>query len=59
MKVIAKILGFLGGAVIGVLIAAILLEMNRIEKGPIPGLAGMILGAICWKIVGRAVEKKE
>ena len=59
MKTVAKLLGFLGGTFSGVLISAILMEMNRMEKGPIPGLVGMLLGAICWKIVGRAMEKKE
>ena len=59
MKTVAKLLGFLGGTFLGTLISAILLEMNRMEKGPIPGLVGMLLGAICWKIVGRAMEKKE
>jgi hypothetical protein len=59
MKTVAKLLGFLGGAFVGVVIAAIIMEMNRMDKGPIPGLVGMILGAICWKIVARAIERKE
>lgn len=59
MKTVAKLLGFLGGAFLGVLIGAIFMEMNRMEKGPIPGIVGMLLGAICWKIVAKAMEKKE
>ena len=59
MKTVAKLLGFLGGACVGVLIAAIFREMNRMDKGPIPGLVGLILGAICWKVVARAIERKE
>jgi ABC-type enterobactin transport system permease subunit len=59
MKSLPKLLGFLGGAFMGVLIAAIFMEMNRMDKGPIPGLVGMILGAICWKIVAWAIDRKE
>jgi hypothetical protein len=59
MKTVAKLLGFLGGAFVGVLIAAIFMEMTRMDKGPIPGLVGLILGAICWKVVARAIERKE
>jgi hypothetical protein len=59
MKTFAKLLGFLGGAVLGLLAVAILMEINRLEKGPFPGLAGLIVGSVGWKIVGKAMDKKE
>lgn len=59
MNTFAKFLGFLGGAVLGLLAVAILMEMNGLEKGPFPGLAGLIVGSIGWKVIGKAMEKKE
>jgi hypothetical protein len=59
MKILAKIISFIGGAFVGTLVAAILLEMNRIDRGPIPGLAGLALGALCWKLIDKTMESKE
>jgi hypothetical protein len=59
MKILAKTIGFISGAFVGVLVTAILLEMNRIDRGPIPGLAGLALGALCWKLIGKSMEPKE
>ena len=59
MKILAKTIGFIGGAFIGTLVTAILLEMNRMDRGPIPGLAGLALGALCWKLIDKSMESKE
>ncbi len=59
MKTLAKIVGFIGGAFIGVVVAALLLELNRVNKGPIPGLAGLLLGAIFWKLIDKWMDSKK
>jgi hypothetical protein len=59
MKILAKIAGFITGAIIGVVVAAILLELNRMSKGPIPGMAGLLLGAIFWKLIDKWMDSKK
>ena len=59
MKTLAKIVGFIGGAFIGVVVAALLLEFNRMNKGTIPGLAGLLLGAIFWKLIDKWMDSKK
>ncbi len=59
MKMLAKIAGFICGAFIGVVVAAILLELNRMNKGPIPGIAGLLLGAIFWKLIDKRMDSKK